>query len=297
MENKRVIALGFFDGLHLGHGTLMERARQRAVELGAVPAVLTFDTHPDELVTGVRVPLISSPAERAHELRRLYGIDEMISLRFDEKMMNMPWEDFAGWLTESFNAAGYVVGADFCFGRGGKGTAELLADWCRERGMTCDIMPQLEMDGVVISSTYIRRLLLDGEAEKAARFLGHPAELTGDVLYGYRLGSKMGTPTINMRYEEGVLVPRRGVYGTRVHIEDDPNVYRAVTNIGVRPTVSGDGTVSVESYILDFSRNIYGCRVRLEFMFFIRPERRFDGIDQLKAQILADAETVRQRLE
>ncbi len=297
MGNKRVIALGFFDGLHLGHGTLMERAKQRAAELGAVPAVMTFDTHPDELVTGVRVPLISSPAERAHELRRLYGIDEMISLRFDEKMMNMPWEEFASWLTNSFDAAGYVVGADFCFGRGGKGTAALLAEWCRGHGMTCDIMPQLEMDGVVISSTYIRQLLLDGEAEKAARFLGHPAELTGDVLYGYRLGSKMGTPTINMRYDDGVLVPRRGVYGTRVHIEDDPNVYRAVTNIGVRPTVSGDGVVSVESYILDFSRNIYGCRVRLEFMFFIRPERKFDGIDELKAQILADAETVRQRLE
>ena len=142
MGNKRVIALGFFDGLHLGHGTLMERAKQRAAELGAVPAVMTFDTHPDELVTGVRVPLISSPAERAHELRRLYGIDEMISLRFDEKMMNMPWEEFASWLTNSFDAAGYVVGADFCFGRGGKGTVNCNTNasngsWC-DSGSGCN---------------------------------------------------------------------------------------------------------------------------------------------------------------
>ncbi|MBR5114559.1 MAG: bifunctional riboflavin kinase/FAD synthetase [Oscillospiraceae bacterium] len=290
---KRIIALGFFDGLHRGHATLMERAKQRAAELGASPAVMTFDTHPDELVTGVKVPLITSPSERAHELRRLFGIDEMISLRFDKSMMNMPWEEFVSWLTENFDATGYVVGEDFCFGRGGKGTAELLEAWCAERGLTCDVMPQLLIDGVVVSSTYIRQLLLDGETEKAARFLGHPAELTGDVLYGYRLGSKMGTPTINMRYPDGVLIPRHGVYATRVHIEEDPTVYRAVTNIGVRPTVSGDGVVSVESYILDFSRNIYGYRVRLEFMAFIRPERKFSGIDELKAQILADAEKVR----
>lgn len=296
MQIKRVIALGFFDGLHLGHGSLMEKAKQRAAELGASPAVMTFDTHPDELVTGVHVPLISSPSERAHELRRLYGIDEMISLRFDRNMMNMPWDVFASWLAENFDAAGFVVGNDFTFGQGGKGNANLLAQWCEEHGLTCDVMPQLEMDGVVISSTYIRELLLNGEAEKAAKFLGHPAELTGDVLYGYRLGSKMGTPTINMRYGEGVLIPRRGVYGTLVHIEEDPRIYRAVTNIGVRPTVSGDGEVSVESYILDFSRNIYGYRVRLEFMFFIRPERKFENIDELKTQILADAETVRQRL-
>ena len=290
---KRIIALGFFDGLHRGHATLMERAKERAAETGASPAVMTFDTHPDELVTGVKVPLITSPSERAHELRRLFGIDEMISLRFDKSMMNMPWEEFVSWLTENFDAAGYVVGEDFCFGRGGKGTATLLRNWCAERGLTCDVMPQIAIDGVVVSSTYIRQLLLDGETEKATRFLGHPAELTGDVLYGYRLGSKMGTPTINMRYPEGVLIPRRGVYATRVHIEEDPKVYKAVTNIGVRPTVSGDGVVSVESYILDFSRNIYGYRVRLEFIAFIRPEKKFSGIDELKTQILADAEKVR----
>lgn len=290
---ERVMALGFFDGLHIGHAALLNMAKQRAREMGASPAVITFDTHPDTLVSGVQVPLITSPADRAEELRRLFGIDEMISLRFDTDMMNMPWEDFAGWLTDSFNVKGCVVGRDFRFGRRGEGTSERLRQWCLARGMTCDIMPEVKLDGVVVSSTYIRGLLMNGETEKAGRFLGHPHTLTGCVLYGYRLGSKMGTPTINMKFDDGVLVPRHGVYAARVFIDGEHLEHMAVTNVGVRPTVSGEGKVSVESYILDFNRNIYGRRVRLEFLKFIRPERKFDDTDALKSQILRDADSVR----
>ena len=151
----------------------------------------------------------------------------------------------------------------------------------------------MELDGITVSSTYIRSLLRQGDVETAARFLGHPHTLTDSVRFGYRLGSKLGTPTINMRFEEGVLAPAYGVYAARVTIEGESLRRCAVTNVGVRPTVSGEGTVSVESYILDYDGNLYGRRVRLEFMRFMRPERRFENVDALKEQIFRDREETR----
>ncbi len=292
MGTKRVIALGFFDGIHIGHAALLRRTKERAAEIGATPSALSFDVHPDTLVFGKDVPLINSANGRADLIRRLFGIESVIFIHFDKTVMQMPWQDFVQTLVTEMDAAWVVVGHDFRFGWKGEGTAERLKDYCAAHGLGCDIIPAVKLDGRVVSSTYIRELIASGEMETANRYLGHPHTLVDTVHYGYRLGTKMGTPTINMRFPDGVIVPRHGVYAAKAFLEDGSE-HLAVTNVGVRPTVSGENRVSVESYILDFSGNLYDRQVRIEFHAFLRPEQRFDGIDALKAQILRDAEATR----
>lgn len=291
-EQKRVIALGFFDGIHIGHGALLERTVQRASEIGAMPSALSFDVHPDTLVFGKPVPLINSSAGRADLIRRLYGIENVIFIHFDRTVMQMPWQEFVQTLIRDMNAAWVVVGHDFRFGWKGEGTAEKLQDYCAEQGIGCDVIPAVMLEGRVVSSTYIRTLIEDGDMERANLYLGHPHTLVDTVHYGFRLGTKMGTPTINMRFPEGVIVPRHGVYAAKAILEDGSS-HMAVTNVGVRPTVSGENRVSVESFILDYSGNLYDREVRVEFYKFLRPEQKFESVDALREQILADAETTR----
>ena len=292
MSTKRVIALGFFDGIHIGHAALLRRTKERAAEIGATPSVLSFDVHPDTLVFGRDVPLINSAAGRADLIRRLFGIESVIFIHFDKTVMQMPWQDFVQTLITEMDAAWVVVGHDFRFGWKGEGTAERLQSYCAEHGLGCDVIPAVTLEGKVVSSTYIRDLISEGEMEAANRFLGHPHTLVDTVHYGYRLGTQMGTPTINMRFPNGVVVPRFGVYAAKVYLEDGSE-HMAVTNVGVRPTVSGENRVSVESFILDFSGNLYDHKVRVEFHAFLRPEQRFESVDALKAQILRDAESTR----
>ena len=184
-----------------------------------------------------------------------------------------------------------MVGHDFHFGFRGEGDAAKPREFCAENGMGCDVIPPVKLHGVVISSTRIRTLVQDGKIAEANELLGHPHELTDIVRYGYKLGRRMGTPTINMRVPEHVIVPRFGVYATKVYFEGESHI--AVTNVGVRPTVNHGTEPSVESYILDYSGNLYGKRVRVEFMSFLRPEREFESIDALKSQIAMDESAAR----
>ena len=286
---KRVIALGFFDGVHLGHAALMRKTKERAEELGVMPSVLSFDVHPDNLVFGREVPLINSAAGREDIIRRCFGIENVVFIHFNRHVMTMPWQEFAKDITEELNVCHVVVGHDFCFGYKGAGTAEKLKEYCAERGIGCDIIAPVTMDGRIISSTYIRELIKNGDMEEANRFLGHPHSLADTVRFGYHLGTKMGTPTINMCFPQGVLVPKFGVYAAKVYLEDGSS-YIAVTNVGVRPTVSDARRVSVESHLLDYSGNLYGKQVRLEFYKFLRPETRFETTAQLARQIKSDCQ-------
>ncbi len=294
---KRVLALGFFDGVHLGHGALIRKTAERAAELGAVPAVLTFDVHPDTLVRGESVPLITSPEDRAELIRRLFGVEEILSLRFDQSLMRMPWDGFLRWVRDEFRAVHLICGHDFTFGWKGEGNPARLRLGCEQLGLGADVIPKVTVDGVTVSSTRIRRLLAEGDLREANRLLGHPHALTDTVRTGYRLGRKLGAPTINMAFQPGVLVPAHGVYAGRLRIEGETVDRWAVTNIGVRPTVSDGERVSVESYILDYEGNLYGRRVRLELLNFLRPERKFADTDALKAQIARDTAAVRAYVE
>ena len=295
-EIKRVVAIGFFDGVHIGHAALLEKTKQRALESGAMASVVSFDIHPDNLVFGGEVRLINSSLGREDLIRRLFGIHNVIFLHFNRHMMTMPWETFIQALIDELNISHIVVGHDFCFGYKGEGTAEKLRGYCDAHGLGCDVIPPVTLDGRTVSSTYIRTLLEKGDMEEARRYLGHPHVLTDTVHSGYHLGSKLGAPTINMVFPEGVLVPRHGVYATRVSLEDGEN-YRAVTNVGVRPTTGSGNAVSVESHLLDYSGNLYGRQARVEFYAFLREEVKFSGFEELSAQIARDAETAREYFE
>ena len=292
-ETKRAIALGFFDGVHIGHAALLNRAKERAAEIGAVPSVLSFDVHPDDLVFGGRAALINSAAGREDLIRRYFDIQDVVFLHFNQRLMRMDWRDFIDSLVRELNIGWIVVGHDFCFGYKGLGTTERLREYCAEHHIGCDVIPPVKLDGAIVSSTRIRELLLSGEMEEANRWLGHPHTLSDTVHSGYHLGTQLGTPTINMFFPEGVLVPRHGVYATRV-VVDDSERYIAVTNVGIRPTVGNDDRVSVESHLLDFSGNLYGRHARVEFYGFLRGEVRFDSFEALSEQIQRDAETARQ---
>ncbi len=288
---RRVAALGFFDGVHLGHQALMAKTREQAARLDAVPTVVTFDAHPDKVVRGMDVPLLESMAGRGELIGRVGRIEDVVTLHFDSTFMRTPWEDFVRSVVDELGAAHLVMGRDFCCGWKGLGTAERIAGWCRENGVGCDVVEPVKLDGIVVSSTYIRSLVSAGRMDQAARFLGHPYELSDKVVHGYQRGRRMGIPTVNFPIPEGVIVPRYGVYATRAWLRSDP--VPAVTNVGVRPTFDGDRRVTVETNLLDFSGDLYGAWVRVEFLSFLRDEARFASADALAAQIRRDIDAAK----
>ena len=214
---KRVIALGFFDGVHKGHGALLRTVAQAADRLGAMPCAFTFDRSPTAAITGQTIPLLSSVEDRVWLMRRYYGIEEVIVAPFDG-MQKMDWQDFVSeYLQKELGCVHVVAGHDFHFGYMGKGNPQRLQEKCRELGMGCDIIQKVEQDGITISSTYIRTLIAQGEMERANQFLGHPHTLTNRVAHGKKIGTTtLGFPTVNLLIPKGVIVPAYGVYATRV---------------------------------------------------------------------------------
>ena len=291
---RRVIALGFFDGVHLGHGALLRRVTEMAGRLDATAAAFTFDRHPAGAITGQNVPLLSAVEDRIWLMRRWYGIQEVIVASFDA-MQRMDWHDFvARYLVEELGVVHVVAGHDFHFGYMGKGNPERLKATCAQLGVGCDIVEKVTRDGITISSTYIRTLIAQGEMERANQFLGHPHILTDRVSHGKRIGSSaLGFPTVNLRVPPGVIVPAHGVYATRVWF--DGQCRPAVTNVGVRPTVSdNDRRVTVEGFILDFDGDLYGHQVRMEFYKYLRPERKFASLEELSREIAHNAQQTRE---
>lgn len=291
MNQKKIFALGFFDGVHLGHQALLDACREMARELGAQPGVVTFIGHPDTLVAGKTPPLINTAADREKLLRR-YGMEHVETLTFDRTLMKTPWEDFFSLLLKK-GAAGLVCGGDFRFGHKGAGNAEKLRRACEQAGIPCTVVPDRKLDGMRISSSHIRDLLEDGEIAEANRFLGHPHILTGEVVPGRQLGRTIGIPTANLQLPQGLLVPAFGVYACLALVEGKPHM--AVTNIGTRPTVEGHH-VTVEPWLLDFDGDLYGKELTLEFHDFLRPEQKFASLEELKAQIHKDAAKTRELL-
>ena len=291
---ERVIALGFFDGVHRGHGALLRRAAEEARRRGCTPAVFTFDRPPKEVITGIPCPLINSPEDRSDLVKRLYGIDEMLMVPFDDEMRTTPWDRFVtDILVGRYGAVHLVAGHDHHFGYKNQGSPELLREKCAELGLGCDIIPAVTLDGVTVSSTHIRKLLEEGGVETARAFLGHPHVLTQTVGHGRRLGRTIGVPTANLVAPPHVLLPRRGVYAAKVTLPDG-RAFGGVTNVGVRPTVNHGQDVTVEPWILDFDGDLYGQKLRVEFFRRLREERKFDSLEALRAQIQCDALRTRQ---
>lgn len=293
MTNKTIFALGFFDGVHVGHQALLSRCCALASQLNCQAGVVTFLGHPDELVTGKKTPLINTYEDR-RRLLKAYGMETVVELPFDENLRKLPWQEFYQMLRCRYGAAGLVCGADFRFGYRGQGNAALLLQVCENDGIPCSVIPQQTLEGIPVSSTYIRSLLEQGNIEEAERFLGHRHIFTGTVVKGQQLGRRLGTPTANLGLPQELLCLPFGVYICRAKGEeiDCP----AVTNIGIRPTVGGEG-VTVEPWLLDYEGDLYGRELTLEFCRYLRTERKFPSLAELQEEILKNGEQTRKFFE
>ena len=292
METKYIFALGFFDGVHLGHQSLLKECCRLARSMGAVPAAITFDAHPQSLFLPDPPVLLSTEADRRRLLHQ-YGIKVVHTLPVTRETMSIPWERFVQRLLE-LGASGFVCGDDFRFGHRGEGDSAKLRQFCEERGLPCVVVSEQTLNGKRISSPLIRRRIDSGDMESAPKYLGHPHVLTGTVVHGQQIGRKLGFPTANLLIPPAVAVPKFGVYACRAVI--DGKSYPAVTNVGTRPTVAGTG-VTVEPWILDFEGDLYDRQIRVEFYYFLRPEMKFPDLEALKAEILRNADQTRAYLK
>lgn len=290
---KRVIALGFFDGVHNGHAALMRRTYDVAQQLGAVPSAFTFDPHPQNVIFDRPVPLLTSPEDRADLMRKYYNIEDVIVEPFTRERMKQPWRDFVvETLVRDLGAVHLVCGHDYHFGYKGEGNPTRLRDLCGELGIGCDVIEKVEQEGITVSSTYIRTLIAQGEIERANEFLGHPYTLSDHVSHGKKLGTTLGFPTVNLKLKEHVLPPAKGVYATKVILENG-DVLPTVTNVGTRPTVDDGDQLTIEGFILDFNGDLYGQKIQMEFYKYLREEKKFPSFDALKAEIAHNVQQTR----
>lgn len=284
---KTIYALGFFDGVHLGHQALLTACKQLAASHGCQAGALTFASHPDGLVSGETPELLNTIEDR-QKLLFAYGMDTVWTLPFNRKLMTTHWSAFLTQLVNA-GAAGFVCGDDFRFGSGGLGTAKKLAAYCNKRGIPWTVVPQQEVENIRVSSTHIRTLLAEGKMEEAVKFLGHAHVLTGIVAPGQKLGRTIGIPTANLALPEGVICPKKGVYACKAVVEN--RVYPALTNIGTRPTVGGEN-ITVETWIPNFEGDLYGKPLQLAFYKFIREEKKFPDLAALKEEIQKNKEEI-----
>ncbi len=289
-----VVAVGVFDGVHLGHRRILSEARDLASQAGWTPVALTFDRHPSALLRPHAKPPILNTFEERMRLLIEAGAQHVVVLEFDAELAQFEAEAFLRRVVgAALGARGVVVGRDFRFGRGAAGDAALLERTAAALGWKLRLIEAVKDGGERISSTRVRRCIEQGEVEEAARLLGRAYALEGVVVEGDKLGRKLGYPTANIAPAPGLVLPKDGVYLAEVLIEGEP-VRRGLAVVGTRPTVGGERR-TVEAHVLDFSGELYGRRLRLEFLSRLRDVQRFDSLDALKAQIALDVEEARRR--
>ncbi len=280
-----VVALGMFDGVHLGHRALMSRLQEDAKLLHAIPAVYTFSNHPLEVLGG-SVRLLSGIRERNMLLRSL-GAEELESVPFTREMAALSPEAFVDLLTAQWDVRGLVVGYNYTCGDRGAGTPETLREIGKRRGFTVSVVEPVLLEGEPVSSTRIRESVERGDISLANRLLKRRYTLSGTVVQNKRIGSRIGFPTANIDANPKRAIPADGVYATFASV--DGGIYRAVTNIGTNPTVNGD-KLTIETHLIDFHADIYGQSLSISFRKRLRGELMFDSLEALKEQIRLDVE-------
>ena len=288
-----VTAIGNFDGVHLGHRAILKAAIDRARAAGGTAFALTFDPLPAKLLAPDRAPqLILAPDDKL-ELLRLSGIDGVIVLNFTLELSLLAPRDFVrDYLRGKIGVREVVVGHSVSFGHNRAGNAAMMVELGREFGFDVDVVGPVKIGGIEVSSTKVRELIGNGDLRAAARLLGRYHFLSGPVVRGRERGRTIGYPTANLA-SETECIPPDGVYAARVILSD--GAYPSIANIGMRPTFS-ESARSIEAHIFDFTRDIYGTRIKLEPIERIRPERKFDNADALKAQIALDLSKAREIL-
>ena len=290
-QRGSVVTIGTFDGMHLGHQTLLARLREHGTRLHRPVMVLTFEPMPREflLAQGEAPARLTSCRERWRILERL-GCDYLWLLRFGPSLRNLSGEAFAQLLAKSLRTPLVVVGHDFRFGRNGEATAAMLSGAGRQLGFEVDVVPPVTVDGERVSSSGVREALARADFAQVRRWLGRPYSMTGRVVQGNRLGRDLGFPTANLQIERR-RPPVQGIFAVRVHgAADEP--LPGVASLGTRPTVDGEHTL-LEAHVFDFSGDLYGREIEVEFVAKLRDEARFEDLGALVAQMHRDAEAAR----
>jgi riboflavin kinase/FMN adenylyltransferase len=282
-------ALGTFDGLHLGHMALMEEMKKAAAKENLKTLAYTFTSIPSELFSKRRPALKLFTAEEKIRAFEKQGIDYLVMTDFDRRYASTPEREFILGLIKSYNIEYLVVGYNFTYGKDAKGTPETLIKEAAEYGFKAEVIEPVMFEGSPVSSSRIRETLLCGDVEKAAAMLGCNYSVAGTVVEGRRVGRNMGFPTVNLKYDKGKLLPKNGVYVTRIKV--DGVYHEGITNIGRNPTVSEGSSLSLETHILGFHKAIYGEPVKVVFEKRLRDEIKFKNKEMLKEQIGRDVET------
>ena len=288
------VAIGNFDGVHLGHQSVIDIARDHAAALGAPLGVLTFEPHPREYFAPDAPPFrLMGREARAHRLQKL-GIEKLYELNFNAAMAALSPDEFArNVIARGLGLRHVVVGADFCFGKGRAGDAQDLERFGRDMGFGVTIAKLLEGRGGQVSSTAIRAALSEGRPRDAAAMLGHWHRIDGPVEGGEQRGRELGYPTANMSIE-GLHPPRFGVYAVLVEVRDGPHAgqYQGAASLGVRPMFNGE-VPNLETFIFDFSGDLYGAEMSVALVEYLRPEETFDSLEAFIAQMDADCARAR----
>ncbi len=277
------VALGYFDGIHMGHQAVLNKALEKARQKDLVPVVMLFDIHPRKLLTGKVPPMLLSE-ERKRVLLKKMGF-EVVDFDFHKAMNYSPEEFEDKVLLGQLNAKVVVCGYDYHYGKGGKGSPETLKAELTPKNIEVYSLSPVYLGEEAVSSTKIRHLINDGEIEKANAMLGDKFTYDFIVEKGDGIGHKLGFPTINQFFPEDFIIPKYGVYASRVRLEGEE--YPSVTNIGTRPTVSGENMRS-ETCIFDFSGDLYGQKVEVSLIKFLREEKKFTSLDELKEAVSND---------
>lgn len=286
-DNKtRVVALGFFDGLHKGHRQIINSTISDAKKNNRISCLITFDISPKEFFFGEKIKLLT-PKQRKIDILNELGIDEVYILKFNEKLSRISREEFIDNVLSKLNILSVHCGEDYLFGSKGKGTPEFINSYTKEKIEVNIVKLVKSVNENKVSSSYLRKLIVEGNVSEFKENSGNRYKISGEVIKGRQLGRTIEFPTANLLLEEDYLIPNQlGVYLTRVKVRD--LYYKGITNIGKNPTVSNVGDLSIETYILDFDEDIYGERIEVEFYDYIRAERKFSGLEELKEQLLMD---------
>lgn len=286
------VALGTFDGVHRGHRVLISEAVRKAKENNGVSVVFTFSNHPLEVIFPERVPKMINTLEEKLYLLNEMGVDYVVLQTFDMEFAKFDREKFIDdILVDALGAKEVFVGFNYTFGDKGAGNTKYLKEICGKKGFVVNEVPPVEFEGEVLSSTLIRNLILNGELDKANRFLARPFLISEIVEHGKKYGRALGFPTANLKVVNKVYPPF-GIFGGTVVIEGENQKYSSVINIGKNPTLK-PGELSVEVHILDFSKEIYGKRIFVDIEHFLRAEKKFDSFEDLKLGIKQDVENWR----
>lgn len=286
-----VLTLGVFDGLHIGHQRIMETVVVRAKAAGAVPTAITFDPHPRAVLHPETAPPLLQTLDQRLSNFEVLGIEQAIVIPFTTEFSQQPAENFlSDIIRDRLHAKEVYLGKGFAFGKDRGGNIELLRQKSAELGFVADEVDEVQLRGIRVSSSAIRRLLGEGKVNLARRMLGRPYGVEGVIIRGDRRGHTIGFPTANLKPHNRVI-PRFGVYATATLI--DGKWRKSITNIGVRPTFESDADPSIETYVFDFDGDLYGDVLRVRFLHRIRDEKKFSGIDELKAQIELDSRRAR----